>query len=474
MKNRNPSNKLRAITTIICAGLLLGCWLSPICRAAEPTETKEQHDARMAWWREARFGLFIHWGLYAVPAGEWNGKTNYGEWILQGAKIPVSRYGQFAREFNPVQFDAKSWVGAAKAAGMKYIVITSKHHDGFGMWPSELTDWNIKSTPFGRDPLQELSAECRKTGLKFCVYYSIRDWHHPDWAPRLAWNDTATGTPDMDRYVAYMKGQLKELVTRYHPAALWFDGDGDPTWTHERGLDLWNYLRALDPVLIINNRIAKARSGMAGKSANASTVGDFGTPEQQIPPAGFGAGVDWESCMTMNHHWGYNKTDHDWKSAEVLIRNLCDIASKGGNYLLNVGPDRDGLIPQASLERLAKIGSWMKINGEAIYGTGPTPFGPEAGKFSDTEKTKKGEPKFMPSWEWRATTKPGKIYLIIFKWPATGRFELPPVVGKVIGAALLEGEGEVTFSQTGQGVTLSLPAAAPDAVASVVCLNLEP
>ena len=239
-----------------------------------------------------------------------------------------------------MKFDAKAFVKTAKDAGMKYIVITSKHHDGFGMWPSALTDWCIKSTPFQRDPLRELSAECRKQGIKFCLYYSIMDWHSSDWGTRRAWNDVATGTPDMDRYTAYMKGQLKELVTNYHPGVLWFDGEWESPWTHERGVDLYNYLRALDPKLIINNRVGKARAGMEGMDAGQERVGDFGTPEQQIPPSGFGPGVDWETCMTLNDHWGYNKHDNDWKSPEIIIRNLCDIASKGGNYLLNVGPDQ--------------------------------------------------------------------------------------------------------------------------------------
>jgi len=457
--------KTLLLFTLLCAAL------TPLSgNAAESTETKEQHDTRMDWWRDARFGMFIHWGLYSVPAGEWNGKTNYGEWILNAAKIPVSQYEQFSQQFNPVKFDAKAWVQTAKAAGMKYIVITSKHHDGFGMWPSALTDWCIKSTPFQRDPLQELSAECKKAGLKFCVYYSIMDWHHPDWGKRLDWNDKATGTTDMDRYTDYVKGQLKELVTRYHPGVLWFDGEWEPVWTHERGVDLWNYLRALDPKLIINNRIDKGRKGMVGMSTNSSFVGDYGTPEQQIPPTGFGAGVDWESCMTMNRHWGYNKNDQNWKTTEMLVRNLIDCASKGGNYLLNVGPTSEGLIPQPSLERLAEVGAWMKVNGEAIYGTGPTPFDVPTGQFNATGKNKKGEPKFIPSWEWRATTKPEKIYIHVFQWPV-GKLELPVVQNKITKVYLLAGRKKLEWQQTASGVSVSLPEKAPDAIASVICLE---
>src|ERR1039458_7007106 len=193
---------------------------------AEADESAAERDQRMAWFRDARFGLFIHWGVYSVPAGEWNGKTGYGEWFLEETKMPVSQYEKFAGQFNPVQFDAKEWVRLAKQAGMKYIVITSKHHDGFGMFRSDQTDWCIKSTPFQRDPLKELADACRAAGIKLCFYHSIMDWHHPDWGNRRAWNDKATGTPDMDRYTAYMKAQLKELLTRYGPIGiLWFDGE---------------------------------------------------------------------------------------------------------------------------------------------------------------------------------------------------------------------------------------------------------
>ena len=451
--------------------------LQPVAKAqtnlVAKVETKAQHDARMEWWREAKFGMFIHWGVYSVPAGEWNGNTDHAEWIMESAKIPVSRYEQFAKEFNPVKFDAKAWVKTAKDAGMKYIVITSKHHDGFGMWPSALTDWCIKSTPFQRDPLRELSEECRRQGIKFCVYYSIMDWHHSDWGTRRAWNDVATGTPDMDRYTAYMKGQLKELVTNYHPGMIWFDGEWESPWTHERGVDLYAYLRGLDPKLIINNRVGKARAGMEGMDMGKERVGDYGTPEQQIPVGGFGPGVDWETCMTLNNHWGYNSHDDHWKSPETIIHNLCDIASKNGNYLLNVGPTSEGLIPQPSVERLGEVGAWMKVNGEAIYGSGPTPFGAEAGGFSATAKDKSGKPKFIPAWDWRATTKLGKIYLEIFKWPTDGKFEVAGLESKVKKAYLLAGHKKLKVDQTAAGVSLALPAEAPDKIASVVCLEIK-
>lgn len=211
-------------------------------------ETPAQRAKRMAWFEDARFGMFIHWGLYAVPAGEWKGKAvpGIGEWIMETAKIPPSEYEPLAKQFNPVQFNADEWVRIAKDAGMKYIVITSKHHDGFGLWPSALGDWNIRRTPFQRDPLKELSDACRKAGIRLCFYHSIMDWHHPDWGTRRPWYDLPAGEPDMDRYVEYMKGQLKELITRYGPLGiLWFDGEWERAWTHERAVDLYNYVRSL-------------------------------------------------------------------------------------------------------------------------------------------------------------------------------------------------------------------------------------
>jgi len=276
----------------------------------------------------------------------------------------------------------------------------------------------------------------------------------------------------MDRYVAYMKGQLNELITSYHPGVIWFDGEWEATWTHERGVDLYHYLHTLDPKLIINNRIDKFRAGMAGMSTDAAAVGDFGTPEREIPPAGFGSGVDWESCMTLNDHWGYNRHDDNWKTPATILQNLCDIASKGGNYLLNVGPTREGVLPPPSIECLKTVGNWMKINGEAIDGTGPTPFGAEAGKFSDTEKDQGGKPQFITTWNWRATTKPGKIYLMIFNWPATGKFDLPGLQSKVVRACFLADHKDLTFNQTESGTTLDLPAEAPDKIASVICLEI--
>ena len=461
---------MKRVTRPCAAALLAAALLAPGAVRAQDVkpgikpiaETQEQRDARMAWFREARFGLFIHWGVYAVPAGEWNGKTNYGEWFLEETKIPVSQYETFAPQFNPVQFDAREWVKLAKDAGMKYIVITSKHHDGFAMYRSQLGDWGIKRTPFQRDPLQELAAACKAAGLKLCFYHSIMDWHHPDYAPRRKWNDVANrinpGTPDFDRYVAYMKGQLKELLTNYGPIGiLWFDGEWENTWTNERGIDLYNYVRGLQPKIIVNNRVGKGRAGMQGMDKGAG-AGDYGTPEQEIPATGFGPGVDWESCMTMNNHWGYNKNDHNWKSSTTLVRNLIDCASKGGNYLLNVGPTSAGEIPGPSVERLQAIGGWMKVNSPAIYGTTASPFK----KLSWGRATKK------------TAGKNSTLYLHVWNWPQDGRLIVPGLKNTVTRAYLLgQPHVQLPVMSGGESALVVVPRAAPDPISTTIVLHLK-
>jgi alpha-L-fucosidase len=456
--------KKHFITTIaLAAGLAALAASAPAqTNQTDKVETKAQRDARMAWWREAKFGLFIHWGVYSVPAGYYHDKPvpGIGEWIMNKGKIPMAEYQQFAKQFDPVKFNADDWVKAAKDAGMKYIVITSKHHDGFAMFDTKASPWNIvQASSYGKDPLKDLAAACRKYGVKLGFYYSqAQDWNNGGSAAGGKWDDAQKH--DMDDYIDKIAvPQVKEICSNYgeFPAVIWWDTPiGMNT---ERARKLYDAVHALRPNIILNNRLG------------GGFKGDTETPEQFIPANGF-PGRDWETCMTMNNTWGFKKDDNNWKSTETLIRNLCDIASKGGNYLLNVGPTSEGLIPQPSLDRLAEVGAWMKVNGEAIYGTGPTPFGAEAGKFSDTEKDKNGKPKFIPSWDWRATTKPGKIYLEIFKWPADGKFEVPGLQSKVKQAYLLAGRQKVSVSQTEAGVSFALPEKAPDAIASVVCLEI--
>jgi len=425
-------------------------------------ERKEARDQRMRWWREARFGLFVHWGLYAVPAGEYKGQRSnrIGEWIQDWANIPREDYAQFAQQFNPIKFNAAEWVRIAKDAGVKYLVITSKHHDGFSIFDSKISSYDIvDSTPYKKDPIADLSRECKKQGIRFCFYHSIMDWHHPSQyvdAPgrhRTAGKDKNKILPDQKPiYIQYMKTQLRELVTQYDPEVLWFDGEWVDWWTGEDGRDLYAYVRSLKPSIIVNNRVGKGRQGMRGLDKGPDAVGDFGTPEQEIPPTGL-PGVDWESCMTMNDTWGYKSYDNNWKSSEALIRNLIDIASKGGNYLLNVGPTAEGMIPEPSVTRLQDMGRWIRTNGESIYATGPSPF---------------------KSLDWgRATQKGKRLYLHVFRWPAA-ELSIPPIQNRVTRAYMLaEPGGKLQFEQKPDAISIRLPKTAPDPIATVVTLELD-
>ncbi|MGK0519881.1 MAG: alpha-L-fucosidase [Planctomycetota bacterium] len=422
------------------------------------------HDERMDWWRDARFGMFLHWGLYAIPAGKWQDRDNHGEWIRTTAQIPRDTYTKFQPQWNPVDFDADEWARMAKDAGMKYIVITSKHHDGFCLFDSAVTDWDVGNTPHGRDIMQELSDACRRHGLKFCTYHSIMDWHHPDYLPRRGWEqDRSTEGADFDRFERYLHAQVTEVIQRYRPAVMWFDGEWETTWTHERGVRLFELCRKLAPEMIVNNRVDVHRQGMQGFSGSTEAVGDFDTPEQEIPATGL-PGVDWESCMTMNGHWGWNATDTRWKSDRDLIRNLIDIASKGGNYLLNVGPRADGMFPPQSVARLASIGKWMAVNGEAIGGTTASifeslPFGRCTIKL-DQDTSNGGKTK---------------IYLHVFDWPSNGTLVLPGLANTIDRAYLLSDPSKsLAVGKDGNqsGATVRLPAEAPDAVASVVVVEV--
>ena len=444
--------------SILLSLLLLGPTLANGAQPAPANAPPEQNsDDRLAWWREARFGLFIHFGLYSQAAGEWNGKTTSGagEWIMNDLQIPLSQYAALKSRFNPTNFDAREWVHLAKDAGMKYIVITAKHHEGFAMFRSSLSDWSIQSTHFKRDPLKELADACAEENMKLGFYYSIMDWHHPDYAPRKPWNDIVSTPPDFDRYVSFMKGQLHELLTGYGPIrVLWFDGQWENSWTYERGADLASYVRSLQPNIIINNRVSTELPLEAGQHP----LGDYKTPEQSIPPSGFGPGVDWETCMTMNNTWGFKRSDQDWKSTRTLVRNLIDCAGKGGNYLLNIGPDGTGEIPVACRERLREIGAWMRVNGPAIYGSKASPFARPL------------------SWG-RCTTVSGPdsttLYLHVFDWPADGELLLPGLRNRCRSAWLLaDPQKRLRLENTESGVVITLPKTGIDPISTTIALPL--
>jgi len=424
-------------------------------------ETEAEKAERMSWFNDARFGMFIHWGLYAQPAGVWNGEDvkGIGEWIQSRAEIPTKDYTPLIKTFNPVKYNAEQWVSLAKQAGMKYIVITTKHHDGFCLFDSKHSDWDIGGTSYKQDLLDPLAAACRKHGLKMCFYYSIMDWHHPDWGKKAEWQGNfTTEKPDMEVYRTYMKNQLHELLTNYGDVGVvWFDGEWEKCWTHEMGIDLYNYCRSLQPNTIVNNRVDKGRRGMAGMNANAEFMGDFGTPEQEIPRTGFGPGVFWESCMTMNNTWGYKTKDDNWKTNEKLIRNLIDIASKGGNFLLNVGPTAAGEIPAPSVERLEAMGHWMGKYSDSIYGTSASPLA-------------------RNSWDGRCTRKKTdtgtRLFFHVFEWPADGLLNIKYLKSTPVSATMMGDDAALTVSGEPGDWEIQLPANAPDKIASVVQIDI--
>lgn len=414
------------------------------------TETKEQRDARMGWWRDARFGLFIHWGVYSVPAGTYKGEKipGIGEWILHNAKIPLAEYREFAKEFNPVNYDPKAWVKMAKDAGMKYIVITSKHHDGFALFDSKVTKWDIAdASPYGKDLLKPLVKAAKKEGIRIGFYYSqAQDWTHPGGAKSgykegEYWDPEQAGS--FDKYlddIAYR--QVEEILTNYDIDILWWD---TPTWmTPDRAKKLYPLI-SLKPGLITNNRLGGGYRG------------DSETPEQHIPATGF-EGRDWEVCMTMNDTWGYKSYDDNWKSTVDLVQKLIDIASKGGNFLLNVGPKPDGTIPQESIDRLAGVGKWMKVNSESIYGTSASPF--------------------RRPWWGRCTRKvldngDTRLYLQVFDWP-DDKMLIVPVANEAAGCYALADKNRTFEVEKGEkGLVVRLTGEAPDQIASVVVLDIK-
>ncbi len=460
MKTRS----IRLTAAMVC--LCLATSFAPLFAQSAASRPLSQ-DEKMKWFREAKFGLFIHWGLYAVPAGTWKGQQipSIGEWIMNRAKIPVKEYEQLASQFNPVKFNAEQWVQMAEDAGMKYIVITSKHHDGFAMYGSKASKYNIvDATPFKRDPLKELAAACARHNIRFGFYYSqAQDWHEPGGAGNN-WDFPSNAEKDKSgTYDQYLREkaepQVKELLTNYGPVCLiWFDTP--QMMTPERGQRFIDIVHTLQPTCLIDGRL--------GSAGDYRSMGDNAIPNQVVKG-------DWEVPATLNRTWGYKSYDNDWKTPEDLTFKLVDIVSKGGNYLLNVGPTAEGLIPQPSQDNLRAVGRWLKVNGESIYGAGTTPFGEELGAPDPSgKKDKKGNPAFIAKTDWRCTTKPGKLYIHLFKWP-TGSFELPPIKEQVTKAYLLADlqKQALAVKQTGQKWSISLPAIAPDKMDSVLVLETK-
>jgi alpha-L-fucosidase len=441
----------------------LALYLAFILGAAAQTNADSAREARLAWFKTAKYGMFIHWGLYAIPAGEWNGKfvPGLGEWIMNRGRIPVKDYEQLTKQWNPARYDPDAWVQLAQDAGMKYIVITSKHHDGFALFDSKVSKYNVvAATPYRRDILKQLADACQKRGMPLGFYYSqSQDWHEPGGAGN-DWDfgpDTGPQGKELKNYDAYLRGkaepQVRELLTNYGPVALiWFDTPR--MMTHERARRFTDIVRSLQPKTLIDGRL--------GEEGDYISTGDNVVPakvEKQY----------WEVPATTNHTWGYRKDDADWKSPGEIAFKLIDCVSKGGNYLLNVGPMPDGRIPQFPQENLRAVGRWLKLNGEAVYGAGPSPWGAEMAEASKTgAKDLRGEPLVLAHNEWRVTTKPGKLYFTFFLEPRAP-FELPPFKNAIKKAYRLADHEPVLV----EGRQLIVPRPILDPMATVVVVEIE-
>ena len=443
---------------------------------AAKTESLTEREARMKWWREARFGMFVHWGLYSGLSGNWNGKivgTNGGmEWLQNRVGTDTYTYASNALPlFRPKPGFATEWARLAKEAGCRYVVFTTKHHDGFALHDSKVSDYDAGST-LHRDLVKEIVDALHTEGLRVGFYHSMIDWHHDQYdytrakgLPYPGGNKSVMSGPrDQSKYNDYLHAEVNELMSNYGPVdVVWWDYSskefqGDDAW---RASDLIKLVRAKQPNVVMNNRLFRtAEAGWVGNDMATlpkldPQYGDFTTPEQHIPATGM-PGIDWETCMTMNSTWGFNEHDHAWKSDATFIRNLVDIASKGGNYLLNIGPKGDGSVPEESVKSLRAIGAWMKVNGESIYGTTANPFG----KLDWGSCTK------------RLTDTGGKLYFHITIPPLDGKLVVTGLKNRISGARLLGG-GKVEVASSGQSTTLVLPTGIPIATNSVVAVNFE-
>ena len=461
----------KQITAVVAALLTV----SPTLARAE--ETKEQHDARMSWWREARFGMFVHWGLYSGLAGTWEGKpvgTKGGmEWIQQRVKADTDTYAKAAIPlFKPRPGFARAWARLAKEAGCRYLVFTTKHHEGFALHDSKIGEYNAGAV-LHRDLVKEIVEAARAEGLRVGFYHSVIDWHHDQYAyakskqlPHpLKGQPYPNGERTHSKYVDYLHAQVKELVSNYGTVdVLWWDYSaqdfqGDEAW---RATELMSLVRAQQPGIVMNNRLFRTReAGWASMGTEGflpqldPKYGDFVTPEQHIPATGM-PGVDWETCMTLNTTWGYSEHDHAWKSDETLIRNLVDIASKGGNYLLNIGPKGDGSVPAESVASLKAIGAWMKVNQASIYGTTASPFA---------------------ALDWGRCTKKvtgdeTTLYLHVFNWPQDGKLIVPGLRSPISSATLLATGAALETKSNADSQTITLPAKAPSPISSTIVVKV--
>ncbi|HTP88048.1 MAG TPA: alpha-L-fucosidase [Bryobacteraceae bacterium] len=426
--------------------LLIGAALALSAASAQPSQAVVPDDQRTQWWENARFGMFLHWGGYAVIGRD--------EWAREMFHVPQAEYDSYVRRLNPVHYDPAAWVKLAKNAGVRYMVITSKHHEGFSMFRTRYSDYGIAMTPYPGDPLKMLAEAARRADMPLGFYYSIMDWHHPDYEPKRAWEPADPNVhPNLDRYIHdFAMNQVRELLSAYGDiAVMWFDGQWEHTSAEMHSDEIYEMIRGLQPNTLINDRLFHGPS---------KHHGDFGTPEQFVPATGLtdasGKPMLWEACATINtSSWGYNKYETEFKSSRDLIRMLIEVASKGGNLLLNVGPKPDGTIQDEFVTRLNGMGDWLKVNGAAIYGTKASPF-PRLPFFG------------------RATQKGNVVYLHVFQWPADGKLHVPGLRNLIHSARLLADPAvALPVTRDDNEIVISLPKDAPDDVASVVELTLD-
>ena len=435
------SSLLRVLA--IAASLILTPSHETLSAAAESKPYLKAGDADLQSWRDLKFGLFIHWGPVSLKGTEigWS----------RGAQVPIEEYDQLYKQFNPTQFDAEAWVTLAREAGMKYLVITSKHHDGFCLWPSKYTDYHIGNTPFQRDVLRELSDACEKHGVQFSTYHSICDWRHPDYPLGSPGGRTEKPNPNMPRYYEYLKNQTREIIENYGPlGVMWFDGEWEKPWTQEYGNGLYEYLKGIQPHLIINNRVSKGRHGMAGTTQESHlNAGDYDTPEQRI--GGFQKDRPWETCMTICQQWAWKPNDQ-MKSLKECLQTLVRVVGGDGNLLFNVGPMPDGRIEPRQVDRLREMGQWLDQYGQSLYGTRGGPFKTTA---------------YLAS-----TYRGNTAYVHILDWPDE-TIRLPALPKRIVEAALLKNAGEVKVRQTREGIEIDVPQSSRDEIDTIVELTLD-
>ncbi len=458
-RRENGSGRRTQLALKIGCGLLATCLLLSTAAVAE--EHAGSKDERMAWWREARFGMFIHWGLYSVAGGEWEGRRNeeIASWMMHEFRIPPDQYETLMSGFTAERYRPAEWAALAKRAGMKYAVFTAKHHEGFSLFDTKHTDYNVMNTPAGRDVTSEYLAAFRAAGLRAGLYFTLFDWHHPEYPVKGDGLHPMRDDPvfqeqprDLDKYLDFMHAQVRELLEGYGQVdVMWWDFSyGNMHGEAWRTQDLVEMCLKLQPGIVMNNR--------THLDSHINAEGDFATAEQFVPPDGI-PGLDWETCMTINNTWGYKPHDLDYKSSLTLIRTLVDVVSKGGNFLLNVGPRPDGTIPETQVERLEDIGDWMAVNGDAIYGTTASPF---------SERLPWG----------RATTKlnddgTALLYLHVFDWPSSRDILLPPLANQIQGVSMMDGGEALAFSETNEGILIELPQQPRHDAATVLVMEID-